>query len=130
MIRSRSGFTLIELMIVVFIIGILAAIAIPIYNGQINKAKITVAVSVLHSAEKSLEEYELDNRKYPGNINFTTCFDNEGRRVFPSGLCDQMNKDLYSIESYSLSGSSYVLTARARDDHHTLLTLSGGKITQ
>ncbi len=48
--RQDQGFTLIELMIVVAIIGLLAAIAIPAYQGYIRNAKVTGLVEHLHNA--------------------------------------------------------------------------------
>ncbi len=62
--KKSYGFTLIELMIVVAIIGILAAIAIPNYNDYIIRSKITEAVSTLSDTKVRMEQYFQDNRFY------------------------------------------------------------------
>jgi Tfp pilus assembly protein PilE len=115
---------------VLTILAVLITIGTTTYFFYINKAKLTVSISTLDFASKSLESYHLDYNKYPGSIDFTSCVDEQGHAVFLSDFCEQMKKELYSIESYSISGRNYILTAKARDDKNTLLTLSQGKITQ
>lgn len=61
---KRNGFTLIELMITVAIIGILAAIALPSYTSYIARGKITDAVAVLGDYRVRMEQYYQDNRNY------------------------------------------------------------------
>ena len=62
--RRHQGFTLIEVMIVVAIVAILAAIAIPSYTEYIQRSRIIEATSTLSSMRVKMEQYFQDNRSY------------------------------------------------------------------
>ena len=62
--RGIRGFTLIEIMIVVLIVAILGAIALPAYTNYIQRAKITEATSTLADLRLRAEKYFADNRSY------------------------------------------------------------------
>ncbi len=61
----KNAFTLIELLIVVAIIGILAAIAVPNFLNAQVRAKVSRAISDMKTQETALEMYRLDNNDYP-----------------------------------------------------------------
>ena len=63
--KHQAGFTLIEIMVVVVIIGILAALVVPKVMGRPDQAKVTVARGDLKAIASALEMYRLDNRRYP-----------------------------------------------------------------
>ena len=65
--KIQSGFTLIELMIVVAIIGILAAIAIPQYQNYVARAQMSEALSLASGGKVALAEYFQSNGVFPGN---------------------------------------------------------------
>ena len=64
----QKGFTLIELMIVVAIIGILAALVIPKIVGRSEQARATAAHADISSIKTALDAFEVDNGFYPKNI--------------------------------------------------------------
>lgn len=63
--KIQQGFTLIELMIVVAIIGILAAIAIPAYQDYTKRARVTEGLSLASAAKTSVTEYYASNNAFP-----------------------------------------------------------------
>ncbi|PLC04939.1 type 4 fimbrial biosynthesis protein [Variovorax sp. RO1] len=80
--RSLQGFTLIELMIVVAVIGILAAIALPSYNDYVRRGQLPAAFNGLSEYRVKMEQYYQDNRNYGG----TNCADGTsgtGWNTFP-----------------------------------------------
>jgi len=67
-IRRERGFTLIEVLIVVSIIAILAAIAIPNYNDAKYKAQVAAAIADIKNIEKAVMGYCVDHDVYPSGL--------------------------------------------------------------
>jgi len=63
--RRNAGFTLIEVMVVVVILGILAAVVVPRIMGHPDEARITVARTDINNITSALSLYRLDNFSYP-----------------------------------------------------------------
>ena len=64
--KQRRGFTIIELLIVMAILAILAAIALPAYNDYVQRSKITEAFTGLWDFRVRMEQFYQDNRRYDG----------------------------------------------------------------
>ncbi|MBB5059857.1 general secretion pathway protein G [Granulicella aggregans] len=66
---GEQGFTLLELMIVMIIIGVLAAIAVPSYLASVRKAKEAVLKEDLHTMRSAIDSYTVDKAKAPQSLN-------------------------------------------------------------
>lgn len=64
-IRNNAGFTLIELMVVIIILGLLAAIVMPRIVGETDKARYGAAQAQMRILEDALKRYKLDNGLFP-----------------------------------------------------------------
>jgi len=74
----QKGFSLVEMMIVVAIIGILASIALPSYTDYVKKGKAAEAPSILANLKVRMEQYYQDNRTYVGGA----CAPTSGAKYF------------------------------------------------
>lgn len=70
--KKQSGFTIIELLIVIVIIAILAAITLVAYNSVQARARDSARTSAVNAIQKALEMYKLDSGTYPNACNSTS----------------------------------------------------------
>lgn len=110
---KNSGFSLIELMVVVAIVGILTSIALPAYNDHVRRARAADALAQLSSYASRLEQFYLDNRTYG------------------AGACGVAATN-YRAEKYNIAcavedgGQGFLLTASAQVNNEGTYTLDEG----
>jgi type IV pilus assembly protein PilE len=108
--RKESGFTLVEVLVVVAIIGILATVAVPAYINYMNRAKQTEAVEALLRSKMDLESYMAENGRYPNTIGCLASFGNTCSQT--SVLTSSNNENSYVIKiTNSGANSAKVVTA-------------------
>ncbi len=118
----NAGFTLIEILIVVVILGILGAVIVPNLMSRPDQARITAAQNDLRTLAASLDLYRLDNFQYPSTeqglealVTKPSGFP-EPKNYNPDGYIDKLRVDPWGSEYvYERDGSSFTLMSLGAD---------------
>ena len=116
-ISNESGFTLVELMVVVIIIGLLAALVVPKFFGKVEQSKVKAAQAQIELFGAALDQYRLDNGKYP-----TTSEGLESLRTRPGGASNWSGPYLKKEIPTDPWGRSYIYTSPGTHDDYDLVS--------
>ena len=107
---KQSGFTIVELLIVIVVIAILAAITIVAYNGIQQRAKTSSAASAADNLDKKAEAYNAINSQYPNTADVLTCQGTSGACGTQNSVATTTSSDWYSTPSSTATQSTVLPT--------------------
>lgn len=110
----RRGFTLIELMIAVAVIGLLLAVAYPYFIDQTRKSRRADAFNTLAAVQQAQERWRANRPAYADNARLTAAVNDPDPNVAGLGLSDISGSGYYDIEIASASATAYEVIATAR----------------
>lgn len=105
----QRGFTFIELLIVVAIVGILAAFALPAYQDYVRRGNIASGLSALSEMRVKMEQYFQDNRTYEAG----------GTGTYPCGA-GLPNNAFFTYACSGQSATAFTITATGKNDTNVL----------
>jgi prepilin-type N-terminal cleavage/methylation domain-containing protein len=109
--QKQSGFTIVELLIVIVVIAILAAITIVAYNGIQSRARTSSAQAAANSLDKKAESYNAINNQYPNTADVLTCQGASGACGTQNSVATTTSSDWYSTPSATATQSTVLPTA-------------------
>lgn len=122
---NKKGFTLIEMLVVIGIIGILAGFLYPAFMGAQNKAKEAAVKAVMHSVQLAVETYNMENNTYPiaGKISLKALYD---EYLQPGEYLSEIPKNPFTNKFYS-DGDSSGKILYSYDAGKNIYTITGYK---
>jgi type II secretion system protein G len=125
--QKQKGFTIVELLIVIVVIGILAAITIVAYNGIQDRSRFAKAQSDISSLNKAIQMYYADNGKYPSpTVGATGCtngwcgWDQVTDDAFIPGLVPQYIAKTPQMPTSNSAGDTYLYYSATGTDYRLM----------
>lgn len=120
---KQHGFTLVELMVVVAVIGILAAVAIPNYSSYVTRGKIPDATSNLSAKRTQMEQYYQDNRTYVGA---PACVADATSSKYFNFSCPVLTANTYTIQAAGTGSMlNFTYTVNEQNAKTSTITAAG-----
>lgn len=118
-IKRISGFTLIEMLVVIIIIGILASVALPQYQKAVEKARIAKVLPVLRSLYNAGQEHYLKYRQYPTKfsdlgVNLPCQGNERWTTLMPADSACSIGEWSYQVYNITSSNADYITVGRIR----------------
>jgi general secretion pathway protein G len=113
-LTSQAAFTLIEIMVVVFILGLLVTLVAPKIIGQTDKARVTKATADVKAIEQALNMFKLDNGFYPSTaegLNALVQAPPRAKKFNPEGYLDKLPIDPWGNEYVYMSDGRQIVVA-------------------
>jgi len=118
-LSNNSGFTLIEIMVVVLILGLLAALVVPKIVGRTDDARVTKAKSDIKAIESALNLFKIDNGFYPTSAEGLAALVQappRAKKWNPDGYLDKLPVDPWGVEYlYQSDGRRIVVASMGAD---------------